>query len=91
MLDRKGEDWRAVVVADTALDGVEAYALAYEGLLGAALAPDGEGHLEADREGAAAVTGAGSLGVLAMQLVSGDGAFDVRWDVTSHVEALHLE
>lgn len=91
MAEAEGPDGRRVVVADAALLGVEAHALADDGRPRARRAPDGEGHLEAHREGAVRgeLGGARAEGVFAVQAVARRGALDVGRDVASHVEALH--
>lgn len=79
--------YRGTVVGTyAALLGVEAHTLADDGGLGARAAPYRIGHLEADGLGVAVAAG----GLLVMKLVAGRGPFQVRRDITSHVEALHL-
>lgn len=91
MAEPEAPDGRGEVVAHPLLLGVEAHALADDGGLGAVRAPDGEGHLEAHGEDAVRgeLGGAVAEGVFLVELVAGGGAFEVRGDVASHVEALH--
>lgn len=91
MAEAKAPDGRGVVAARALLLGVEAHALADDGGPGAVRAPDGEGHLEAHGEDAVGreLGGAVAERVFVVELVAGGGAFEVRGDVASHVEALH--
>ena len=88
MLEPELPDRRAVVVPDLLLLGVEPHALPDDGVRRARVAPDREGHFEAD--GLRAVFAQGAWGAFGVEAVAGGGAFEVRRDVAAHVEALHF-
>ena len=89
MLEPKLPDRRAVVIPDLLLLGVEAHALPDDGVRFARVAPDREGHFEAD--GLRAVFAQSTWCALCVEAVAGGGAFEVRRDVAAHVEALHFD
>lgn len=88
MLELECPDGRAVVVAELLLLGVEAHALADDGVRFAGVAPDREGHFEAHRLRTVVAKGAGRA--FLVQPVCGRGTFEFGRDVASHVEALHF-
>lgn len=92
MFEAEAVDGRGVVVPDLALGGIESHALADNGGLRAVVAPDCEGQLEANNEGAVgAGTRAESMAFTGGP-IEGSGGVSVEGgggDVPPHVEALH--
>lgn len=88
MLDPELPDRRTIVIANLFLLGIKAHALSDYGMGLAGMTPDGEGHFEAD--GLRAVLAERPRRTLLVQPVAGRGTFELRRDVASHVEALHL-
>jgi hypothetical protein len=88
VLELELPDGRAVVGADLLLLGVEAHALADDGVRFAGVAPDCEGQFEAHC--LRAVFAKSAWRAFLVQTVPTGRTFEVRRDVTSHVEALHF-
>ena len=90
MFHAKAVDRRRVVLPYIFLFRVESYPLANDGRLGAGGAPNRVGHFEANGENALEeLVGTGAKSMFPMELVSADNTLMLRWDVASHVEALH--